>query len=379
LPTISGAFFNNEVQIGDGTTDTPNIAFLPQTGTEWDLYVTDSDDDFNIKSNTASTENINIINLGAGVANVTIDGTVNVGSPITTGNGGTGLISSGTSGNYLRSNGAIWASSAIQSGDIPAGSTNYIQNTTTAQTANLSVSNTGTSNPVARLTQSTTTGTILRIDDDDNGSGESAHEAIAVRTQGTQRFIVSTNGDGIFTGNLNVGGSTGITWTGTSNNSAILLEQGATPAPTAEGRLIWDTDDDAIVIGNGTSTTTFRSTDWAFSSQEFSFINTSNVQQVVFTGVGNKLITIKVGYTESVVFSSGSPATIKLGRGTGGTLTDNYFATISINTNKTVWTGESFGTTNSDLNNNDIFVITFTGSAGFSSGKCIITTRWRQL
>ncbi|MEO8435368.1 MAG: tail fiber domain-containing protein, partial [Pyrinomonadaceae bacterium] len=43
------------------------------------------------------------------------------------GNGGTGLSAAGAAGNFLRSNGTSWTSSALQSADIPAGSGNYIQ------------------------------------------------------------------------------------------------------------------------------------------------------------------------------------------------------------------------------------------------------------
>lgn len=68
--------FNTDLGILDGVGDTPVIKFTPQTGTVWDILVTDSDDDFQISSNTASTENVDIINLGAGVANLTVEGTV---------------------------------------------------------------------------------------------------------------------------------------------------------------------------------------------------------------------------------------------------------------------------------------------------------------
>lgn len=51
-------------------------------------------------------------------------------------NGGTGLSSPGAAGNFLRSNGGTWTSSALQAADVPAGSANYIQNqSAAAQTA----------------------------------------------------------------------------------------------------------------------------------------------------------------------------------------------------------------------------------------------------
>lgn len=60
-------------------------------------------------------------------------------------NGGTGLSTPGSAGNYLRSSGTIWTSSALQASDIPAGSPNYIQNTTTQQTSsNFNINGDGT-------------------------------------------------------------------------------------------------------------------------------------------------------------------------------------------------------------------------------------------
>ncbi|HLJ68489.1 MAG TPA: hypothetical protein VKX16_14135 [Chloroflexota bacterium] len=54
-------------------------------------------------------------------------------------------VSPGPAGTYLRSNGTSWTSSAIQAGDLPAGSTNYIQNGTSQQaSANFNISGNGT-------------------------------------------------------------------------------------------------------------------------------------------------------------------------------------------------------------------------------------------
>ena len=60
-------------------------------------------------------------------------------------NGGTGLSSTGTAGNFLRSNGSTWTSTPLEVIDIPAGSANYIQNSTTQQAgASLNISGSGT-------------------------------------------------------------------------------------------------------------------------------------------------------------------------------------------------------------------------------------------
>jgi hypothetical protein len=59
--------------------------------------------------------------------------------------GGTGLISAGAIGNYLRSTGTGWTSSALLGSDIPDGSAFYVQNQTTQQAAtNFNISGNGT-------------------------------------------------------------------------------------------------------------------------------------------------------------------------------------------------------------------------------------------
>ncbi|HKE57821.1 MAG TPA: DNRLRE domain-containing protein [Pyrinomonadaceae bacterium] len=61
--------------------------------------------------------------------------------------GGTGLISSGSSGNFLRSDSGVWASEPLNPLDIPPGSTNYIQNSASIQTAGtFNIAGTGTAN-----------------------------------------------------------------------------------------------------------------------------------------------------------------------------------------------------------------------------------------
>lgn len=62
---------------------------------------------------------------GAGTARVDI-GTLPVAR------GGTGITASGAAGNYLRSDGSAWASSALQAGDIPSGSSYYVAKAPTA-------------------------------------------------------------------------------------------------------------------------------------------------------------------------------------------------------------------------------------------------------
>ena len=59
-------------------------------------------------------------------------------------NGGTGLSTVGTSGHFLRSNGTGWVSQPFLVGDIPAGSLNYIHNSSVQQgTSNFHISGNG--------------------------------------------------------------------------------------------------------------------------------------------------------------------------------------------------------------------------------------------
>ena len=69
-------------------------------------------------------------------------------------NGGTGLNSPGASGNFLRSNGSGWVSFGLVASDIPPGSPNYIQNTSITQAvSNFSISGTGRASVLQAETQ----------------------------------------------------------------------------------------------------------------------------------------------------------------------------------------------------------------------------------
>jgi hypothetical protein len=71
--------------------------------------------------------------------------TVSLSGIVPVANGGAGLATAGSSGSYLRSNGTAWTSTPIASGDLPAGSPNYIQNGTSQQTgASFNIDGNGT-------------------------------------------------------------------------------------------------------------------------------------------------------------------------------------------------------------------------------------------
>lgn len=72
---------------------------------------------------------------------------ISLSGTVATGNGGTGITTAPSgAGQFLRSSGAnTWAVSTLQAGDVPAGSTSYIQNGTSQQaSASFNIAGSGT-------------------------------------------------------------------------------------------------------------------------------------------------------------------------------------------------------------------------------------------
>lgn len=67
--TITGA-----IDINDGAGNSPALSFTSQTGNNFGLYIEDTDQDLQVQANTASTETIDIVNIGAGVIALNVDG-----------------------------------------------------------------------------------------------------------------------------------------------------------------------------------------------------------------------------------------------------------------------------------------------------------------
>ncbi len=94
----------------------------------------------------------NSLVLGRSLDTVRVPGNLNVAGTFTgsftvpAANGGTGLGSSGATGNVLRSNGSVWTSSALQASDIPNLNASYIQNqdAVTQSSSNFAISGNGT-------------------------------------------------------------------------------------------------------------------------------------------------------------------------------------------------------------------------------------------
>jgi len=180
-------------------------------------------------------------------------GTASLSGTLLTPRGGTGLSSSGLSGNFLKSNGSIWTSAPLSSSDIPSGSGNYIRNTTSQQSADFNISgsgnlggpftaNTVTSNSTSNLLfigqSSNVSGSWLRLNNTSTGghnwniisTGSGNAEGVGKllindQTSGGTRMTLDSGGatfagNGTFTGNLTVSGA--LNATVTTSNFATL-------------------------------------------------------------------------------------------------------------------------------------------------------------
>jgi hypothetical protein len=112
-------------------------------GAETELVTIDSSGDLKT-SGTFVGDGSGLSNLSASVLAAGTIPAARLGL-VTVANGGTGQSSSGASGNFLRSNGTGWQSSALSASDIPAGNANYVQNTVSPQSStNFNISGSGT-------------------------------------------------------------------------------------------------------------------------------------------------------------------------------------------------------------------------------------------
>ncbi len=133
---------------GNGTGGWANVALIaadiPNLGASYIQNGTgvQASSNFNISGN--GTIGGNLVVTGSITGGFSVPAT-NITGVLARANGGTGLSASGASGNFLRSDGLNWTSSALSAGDIPNLASSYIQNGVGVQSSsNFNVSGTGT-------------------------------------------------------------------------------------------------------------------------------------------------------------------------------------------------------------------------------------------
>jgi len=83
----------------------------------------------------------------------------------------------------------------------------------------------------------------------------------------------------------------------TLTTPTITLKQGAAPAPTAEGDIQWDTDDNVLVIGDGAATKTFLPIPASTAAGDIEYYNAAKVKARLAKGTAGKILTMNAGAT----------------------------------------------------------------------------------
>lgn len=120
----------------------------------------------------------------------------------------------------------------------------------------------------------------IAVDFGGNGIiAQTAAETFSPRTiTGTANKVTVTNGDGV-SGNPTLTLPDAITLVDATISTSLILPQAASPTPTAEGSMAWDTDDNLIVVGD--SANTRRLATW----EHISSVSLSAVASADFTGL----------------------------------------------------------------------------------------------
>jgi hypothetical protein len=102
-----------------------------------------------------------------------------------------------------------------------------------------------------------------------DGTADSAREFVVTTaddiTIGTTAVTIVASG--VTTGTVTLSGAETLT-SKTIVEPILSLEQGAGVAPTAEGRIAWDTDDDKLKVGDGAAVKTFSPDDYFIGREE---------------------------------------------------------------------------------------------------------------
>lgn len=83
----------------------------------------------------------------------------------------------------------------------------------------------------------------------------------------------------------------------TLTQPALTLEQSAAPVPTAEGRVMWDTDDNAIVVGDGAATKIFVPLPTATAAGDILYLSAAKLPARLAKGTAGQTLRMNAGAT----------------------------------------------------------------------------------
>ncbi|TIP43670.1 hypothetical protein [Mesorhizobium sp.] len=125
--------------------------------------------------------------------------------------------------------------------------------------------------------------------------------------------------------------------TPTLNNPTLTLKQSATPTPTAEGDLQWDTDDNVLVAGDGAATKIFAPLPASVAAGDVFYATGAKVVARLAKGTAGQTLRMNSGATAPEWVSiTGAPDAVledqKASATEGGTFTSGAWRTRDLNT-----------------------------------------------
>ncbi|RWM66906.1 MAG: hypothetical protein EOR82_28210 [Mesorhizobium sp.] len=121
------------------------------------------------------------------------------------------------------------------------------------------------------------------------------------------------------------------------NNPTLILKQSATPTPTAEGDLQWDTDDNVLVAGDGAATKIFAPLPASVAAGDVFYATGAKVVARLAKGTAGQTLRMNSGATAPEWVSiTGAPDAVledqKASATEGGTFTSGAWRTRDLNT-----------------------------------------------